>query len=228
MSILSLCRCPCFFCCGLLAAACLFLAGCARPSTGKEEKPVNRNVTRENLDRIKTDMTFKEVHDLLGASELVSLNENVKRSNGQVSGHSIEVRRWRDGDSWIVVTFDFGKVTQAEGANLREETQELRAALVGKWSETTDPALSKSAETYMFLASGELQARLSQRDKGDRVWIIAGGTWKLEGKILSFKFTVIDPASVKLKDSTAEIVRLDKEKLVLRREGKEVSLFRVT
>src|SRR5689334_19021766 len=91
----------------LLPAACLLLVGCKAGTEPAEPPPVTRNVTRENFDRIKQDMTFKEVHDLLGPSGTLCVDERVQRCDGQVSGRAIEVRRWRDGDSWIVVTFNF-------------------------------------------------------------------------------------------------------------------------
>src|SRR5262245_35013917 len=100
-------------CSGLLAVACMYLVGCkgnddrAKPnSASAEQSPLNRSVTKENFEKIREGMTFKEVHDLLGASETLRVDENTVTRDGKVSGHAIEIRRWRDGASWIVVTFD--------------------------------------------------------------------------------------------------------------------------
>jgi hypothetical protein len=191
-----------------------------------EQEPVNRNVTKENFDKIKQDMTFKEVHDLLGASETLRVEENTVTVNGKVSGRAIEVRRWRDGDGWIVVTFNFGKVVGKEAQGVREEAQELREAIVGKWSQSTAKDLAKAADSFTFLASGELQAQMTQEHRGDRLRITGGGTWKIEGNTLSLEFTTVDPPSAVLKDATFEIVSVNKEKLVCSKDGKEVTFFR--
>jgi hypothetical protein len=221
-------------CLVLLAIPCVLLGGCkgnsdqAKPNTDNaEQKPVNRNVTRENFDKVKQDMTFKEVHDLLGASETVRVDENTVTSNGKVSGRAIEVRRWRDGDSWIVVTFNFGKVIGKEAQGLREEAQELREAIVGRWSQSTSEDLAGAADTFTFLASGELQAQITQPHQGARTRITGGGTWKAEGKTLSLKFTTINPPSAELKDLAFEIISINKERLVCSKGGKEVTFFRV-
>jgi hypothetical protein len=217
----------------LAVVACTPFVGCkgkheqSEPNAGNaEQKPVNRNVTKENFDKIKLDMTFKEVHDLLGACEILRVDENTVTVNGKVSGRAIEVRRWRDGDSWIVVTFNFGKVAGAEAQGLREEAQELREVIVGKWSQSTSKDLAKAGDSFAFLASGELQAQMTQEHRGDRLRITGGGTWKIEGKTLSLKFTTVDPPSAALKDTTFEIVSVSKEKLVCRKDGKEVTFFR--
>jgi hypothetical protein len=220
-------RCGRRSCTGLLLAACLLLAGCNNTTKTAEETPVNRNVTRENFDRIKQDMTFKEVHDLLGPSQTLRIDEDVQRRDGKVSGRAIEVRRWRDGDSSITVTFNFGKVASKEGHALREEAEELRSALVGKWSQSTAAELSKTANTYTFLASGELQAQMSRQDQGGGR-VTAGGTWKIEGKTLTLDFTTTDPPSAKLKGLSWEIVTITQEKLIFKKDGKEVTLFRVS
>jgi hypothetical protein len=217
----------------LAVVACTPLVGCkgnheqAGPSAGNaEQKPVNRNVTMENFEKIKSGMTFKEVHDLLGPSETVRYKENVVTVNGKVSGYAIEVRRWRDGDGWIEVTFNFGKVIDAEARGVRVEALELQKAIVGKWSQSTSKDLAKVADSFTFLGSGEVQAQMTQEHRGDRLRVTSGGTWKIEGKMLSLKFTTVDPPSAELKDTTMEIVSVDKEKLVCRKDGKEVTLFR--
>jgi hypothetical protein len=71
----------------------MLLVGCkgnidqAKPNGDKAgQKPVNRNVTKENFDKVKQDMTFKEVHDLLGGSEVLRVDQNTVTSNGTVSG----------------------------------------------------------------------------------------------------------------------------------------------
>jgi hypothetical protein len=103
---------------GLVAAAFMFLPGCRDTENKSEQPKLNPKVTKENFDTIKQDMSFKDVHDLLGESELVRVDENSMTENGKATGRAIEDRRWRNGDTWIVVTFNFGKVIDKKGHGL--------------------------------------------------------------------------------------------------------------
>jgi hypothetical protein len=113
-------KCWCsFYYAGVVVTALMFLLGCKDTDNKSEQPAVNPKVTNENFAKIKQDMSFKEVHDFLGGSEVLRVDENSVTENGKVSGRAIEVRRWRDGDSWIVVTFNFGKVVDIKGNGLR-------------------------------------------------------------------------------------------------------------
>src|SRR5258708_11712514 len=84
----------------------VFLGGCGGPS----------KITKENLDKIKNDMTLKQVEEILGeGTQTAGGGENVAGQFGidvaGSSGPSPVEYTWESGPKVIKVTFKKGKVS---------------------------------------------------------------------------------------------------------------------
>src|SRR5688572_8409752 len=78
----------------LLFAVCLLLVGCS----GGGDNP---KVTKENYEKIKNEMTEKEVKDILGEPSDVNTPPNLPNTKGLT---------WKSGNNMINIMFKDGKI----------------------------------------------------------------------------------------------------------------------
>jgi hypothetical protein len=113
-----------------------------------------------------------------------------------------------------------------------------KPTLIGKWATTTAPDQADTAETLVFLESGEWQqkfiftlppgmvnAKTGEPFKPRPVSL--GGSWKVEGDKLHLQCAHSSVPEIKFDQSDLHIKELTANKLVLEEKGKTTFFFRV-
>jgi hypothetical protein len=97
----------------VLCGVCLLLTGCNKSK-----------VTKENFDKIKTNMTLQEVEEILGKGtrqggdgSLVANQVGVDVSGGAPPSATVEYV-WEDGSKSITITFSQSRVVQKKQSGL--------------------------------------------------------------------------------------------------------------
>jgi hypothetical protein len=105
----------------------------------------------------------------------------------------------------------------------------LRDTLVGKWSQSTDPALAKTGLTVRFLPSGEFQAQTVFKSDLLTTPVTLGGSWRVEGQTVVLVPSSVDQPSVSVKEIRWQVKSANRDKLEYVVEGtnEAVTLFRV-
>jgi len=105
----------------------------------------------------------------------------------------------------------------------------LRDSLVGKWTQSTDPALAKRGLTVEFLPSGEFQAQSVFKPDFPTTPITFGGNWRVEGQTVILTTSTVGQPGISVNEMRWHVKSAGKEKLeyVVEETNKAVTLFRV-
>jgi outer membrane protein assembly factor BamE (lipoprotein component of BamABCDE complex) len=155
----------------VVAACCLLVAGCTGGPTGgsgKDSQPENKSV-KEKFDKVKTDMSEKEVADIMGAPASSAELDPSKAKDMLPKGFDmpdfpalpgiamskLTVKNWEEGDTVFTAVFKDGKVVST-GSGKKEAGKQ--ASKVTKANMEKIKLGMKKPEVEDILGKGETKA----------------------------------------------------------------------